>query len=48
MFYEKLKKLIPEKNEILKNKNLQIFGNIIYNPLLWNFRRHSVSRAFAI
>lgn len=45
---EKLKKLIPDKNEILKNKSLQIFGKFIYNPLLWNFKRHSISKACSI
>ncbi|QQG46983.1 MAG: DUF2062 domain-containing protein [Candidatus Azosocius agrarius] len=48
MFYEKLKKLIPKKKDILENKHFKIFGNIIYNPLLWSFRRYSVAKAFSI
>lgn len=43
-----IKKHMPHPDEIKNHKSLQIFGQLLHNPFLWHFNRHSISGAFAV
>lgn len=43
-----IKKYMPDHHEIKNHKHLQLFGDLLHNPLLWHFNRKSVSGAFLV
>lgn len=43
-----LQKFLPKHEKIRQQKSLAIFGNLLYNPNLWNLNRRSASGAFAV
>ncbi len=45
MLHEKLKKYIPDREQLLKNRSLRVFGSILYDDCLWHLNRNSVARA---
>lgn len=47
-FLKRLKRYIPERQELLENKYLRIFGGILHDPNLWHLNRYSVATAFSI
>ncbi len=48
MLIEKLKKIIPKQNTLLKNKSLYILGSTINKKQLWHLNRKSISKATII
>lgn len=43
-----IKRFMPNRELIKKQKALRIFGNVLYNPNLWCLNRRSAAGAFAI
>eukprot|EP00916_Digyalum_oweni_P014662 GHVL01024039.1.p1 GENE.GHVL01024039.1~~GHVL01024039.1.p1 ORF type:complete len:177 (-),score=15.26 GHVL01024039.1:20-550(-) len=43
-----IKKRLPQRQALLNNKLLGLFGNALLNPSLWYLNKHSVSRGFAV
>lgn len=43
-----IKRFMPDRELIKKQKALKIFGNLLYNPNLWCLNRRSAAGAFAI
>jgi len=43
-----LKKYLPNRDDLRKQKALQFFGEVIFQNDLWHFNRHSVSVAFFV
>jgi len=39
---------LPTKKDVMDNRHLQIFGDVLHNPNLWHFNRRSVANATAI
>lgn len=39
---------MPHPDTIKQQKALRVFGNVLYNPNLWNLNRRSASGAFAV
>ena len=42
------KKYLPTKDQLRETRSLRFLGNIIFEPNLWHFNRHSVSYAALI
>lgn len=45
---QRLNTMIPDKENIAKNKSLKFLGDKLHQPHLWHINRHSVARAFAV
>ncbi len=43
-----IKRFMPDHEMIKRQKALQLFGNVLYNPNLWCLNRRSASGAFAV
>jgi len=43
-----IKRFMPDRELIKKQKALKIFGNLLYNPNLWCLNRRSAAGAFAV
>ncbi|SHO58814.1 DUF2062 domain-containing protein [Vibrio quintilis] len=43
-----IKRFLPDRELIKRQKALKIFGNVLYNPNLWCLNRRSAAGAFAI
>ena len=43
-----LKKYLPSKDQLRKTRSLRFLGNLIFEPNLWHFNRHSLSFAVLI
>jgi uncharacterized protein (DUF2062 family) len=43
-----IKRLLPDRELIKRQKALKIFGSVLYNPNLWCLNRRSAAGAFAI
>lgn len=43
-----IKRWMPNREVIQRQKALRIFGSVLYNPNLWYLNRRSASGAFAI
>lgn len=48
MLGRKLKKYMPDRHKITKQKTLKLFGNLLHNPNLWHLNRYSVATAMSI
>jgi len=48
MFKNKLKKFLFNNRKFLDNDRLKIFGKKLYNPCIWYFNKHTISRGIAI
>ena len=43
-----LKKYLPSRDQLSKTRSLSFLGNLIFEPNLWHFNRHSLSFAVLI
>ena len=48
MLPKSVKKRLPTRHDVQKNKYLQFLGTHLHSPNLWHFNRRSVARATAI
>ena len=48
MLPKSVKRRLPTRHDVQKNKYLQFLGSHLHSPNLWHFNRRSVARATAI